>query len=123
VLVAVCILSGSTKSNGERILMLLVQLPDGGVLIGEDSQRLQHEQEHAASNTASTSAATAHRAGAQPGTEQWLELRRLLYATTLEAISLKRKRVSSLLVGTHFMLPIISTEQNITANRNEANSV
>lgn len=80
---------------------VVVELPDGGVQIGEDPQRLQHEQEAQANTANSRPAATSqgHRAGAQPGTEQWLELRRLLYATALEAISLKRKRISSLLVG------------------------
>lgn len=76
---------------------VVVELPDGEVQIGEDSQRLQHEQVQLA-GTANRNGST-HRAGAQPGTEQWLELRRLLYATALEAISIKRKRISTLLVG------------------------
>ena len=79
---------------------VVVQLPDGGVQIGEDSRRLQHEQQQQqpTSNRPGASASN-NRPGAQPGTEQWLELRRLLYATALEAIALKRKRISSLLVG------------------------
>ena len=82
---------------------VVVQLPDGGVQIGEDSQRLQHEQQAQQASSSSNrpgASASSNRPGAQPGTEQWLELRRLLYATALEAIALKRRRISHLLVGT-----------------------
>lgn len=78
---------------------VVVQLPDGGVQIGEDSRRLQHEQQQQPTSNRPGASASNNRPGAQPGTEQWLELRRLLYATALEAIALKRKRISSLLVG------------------------
>jgi hypothetical protein len=74
---------------------VVVELPDGEVRIGEDSTRLQHEQREVDRQRPS------QRTGAQPGTEQWLELRRLLYATSLEAVSLKRKRFTILLVGAH----------------------
>lgn len=96
---------------------VVVELPDGEVQIGEDSQRLQHEQVQVA-GTANRNGST-HRAGAQPGTEQWLELRRLLYATALEAISIKRKRISSLLVAIDllYMLMTIAAAFISTSSR------
>lgn len=71
---------------------VIVELPDGEILLGEDSGRLRSEQPVEPQPEAP-------RTGAQPGSEQWLDLRRLLYATGLEAVVLTRKRATSIILG------------------------
>jgi len=90
---------GQPSSAGEAEHALparvVVELPDGDILLGEDTGRLAHEQPETASQP------QVARTGAQPGSEQWLDLRRLLYATGLEAIVLTRKRATSIILGAH----------------------
>lgn len=85
--------SGAAEDGDTLPARVVVELPDGDILLGEDSGRLRHEQPEPSAQP------QAPRVGAQPGSEQWLELRRLLYATGLEAIVLTRKRATSIILG------------------------
>lgn len=87
--------SGDAKNDDTLPARVVVELPDGDILLGEDSGRLRHEQPEPSSGAQPQPP----RVGAQPGSEQWLELRRLLYATGLQSLVLTRKRATSIILG------------------------
>eukprot|EP00892_Ulva_mutabilis_P011089 jgi/Ulvmu1/8352/UM042_0058.1 len=97
--------ANAEQGNCSLPARVVVELPDGDILLGEDSGRLAHEQ------PAPSTQPQVARAGAQPGSEQWLELRRLLYATGLEATVLTRKRATSIILGVDlvYMLMTVAT--------------
>ena len=83
--------ASSPKALPPRVV---VELPDGGVYLGEDDARLEGERQETAQHLESV-----RRQAALPGTERFLELRRLLYATALETLVVTRKRHVAVLLS------------------------
>ena len=82
---------------------IVVEQPDGQVYLGEDDARLEGERrDFEAQLQASQGQA------ALPGTERWLDLRRLLYASSLDALILTRKRHAAVLLSAHLCLTLCS---------------
>jgi hypothetical protein len=95
-------------SDGKPLMVLVeplpprivVEQPDGDILLGEDADRLEPERCQTAANMEEV-----HRQSALPGTERFLELRRLLYATALENLVVTRRRHASVVLSAQSMLP------------------
>lgn len=79
---------------------IVVELPDGGVFLGEDDERLVDERQAVAQQQALTTSQAA-----LPGTEVWVEMRRLLYATALDTLVLTRKRHAAVLLSAPLHCP------------------
>lgn len=73
---------------------IVVELPDGGVCLGEDDARLESERQATAQQQQQSQGQAS-----LPGTEVWLDMRRLLYATALDTLILTRKRHAAVLLS------------------------
>ena len=85
----------TNSASGDQLPpRIVVEQPDGGVILGEDDARLEGER-----HAFETDLAASQGQAAQPGTERWLDLRRLLYATALDTLVLTRKRHAAVLLS------------------------
>ena len=71
---------------------VIVELPDGTQFLGEDEAQLADEREQYDRDVSA-----AQGDAAQPGTERWLELRRLVYVSSLEGLMLARQRQTAVI--------------------------
>lgn len=73
---------------------IVIELPDGAVMLGENSDRLLCER-----TLHTQQVEVAQGRGPLPGTERFLELRRLLYASALDSHVVTRRRHAALVLS------------------------
>jgi hypothetical protein len=75
---------------------IVIEQPDGAVAMGEDNARLDGERADFEARLEASGGEAA-----QPGTDRWLDLRRLLYASALDSLIVTRKRHAAVLLSAH----------------------